>query len=85
MPPVADNACRHGARGIEMTPRTDGWNNVEAPEVCAIVRVIVSDDRGEYVLPFAVVFRDDDWFNASTREKLSHAVHVEDGCRGARN
>jgi hypothetical protein len=36
----------------------------------AIVYVLAVDNRGQYVIPFPVVFRDDSWWNARTGEKL---------------
>ncbi len=34
-----------------------GWNSTEAPEDGARVRVLASDDRGRYAIPFPVIFR----------------------------
>jgi hypothetical protein len=59
-----------------MTPTVE-WNNTEAPEEGAIVRVLVSDEGGEYVIPFQVVFRADSWFNAATGEELAEEIFIE--------
>ena len=32
--------------------------------------VLATDDRGQYEIPFYVVFRDDSWWNARTGEEL---------------
>ena len=32
--------------------------------------VLASDNRGQYEIPFPVVFRDDSWWNAHTGEEL---------------
>ncbi len=53
------------------------WNNTEAPEDGAVVRVLVSDQSGEYVIPFPVLFRADAWFNAATGEELAEEIFVE--------
>jgi hypothetical protein len=46
------------------------WNSTSPPEEGAIVRVLALDDRGQYLIPFPVVFRDDSWWNAHTGEEL---------------
>jgi hypothetical protein len=46
------------------------WNSTTAPEEGAIVRVLALDHRGQYLIPFPVVFRDDSWWNAHTGEEL---------------
>ena len=43
-----------------------------APEEGAIVYVLAKDDRGQYVIPFPVVFRDDSWWNAHTGKSSKH-------------
>jgi hypothetical protein len=50
-------------------PETE-WNSTTAPEEGAIVYVLAVDDWGQYVIPFPVVFRDDNWLNARTGEEL---------------
>ena len=60
-----------------MTSPPIEWNKTEAPEEGAIVRVLVSDDGGEYVIPFPVVFREDSWFNSATGEELADELFVE--------
>ena len=46
------------------------WNSTTAPEEGAIVYVLAQDNRGKYVIPFRVVFRDDSWWNPQTGEEL---------------
>jgi hypothetical protein len=46
------------------------WNSTTAPEEGAMVFVLAVDDRGQYAIPFPVVFRDDSWWNARTGEEL---------------
>ena len=46
------------------------WNSTTAPEEGAIVYVLAADGRGQYEIPFPVVFRDDSWWNARTGEEL---------------
>lgn len=46
------------------------WNNNEPPMNNAIVQVLAEDQRGQYEVPFPVVFRDDSWWNAHTGEEL---------------
>ncbi len=46
------------------------WNNWDAPENDALVYVLAEDQRGQYEVPFPVVFRDDRWRNAHTGEEL---------------
>jgi hypothetical protein len=50
-------------------PETE-WNSTTAPEEGAIVYVLAADNRGQYLIPFPVVFRDDSWWNARTGEEL---------------
>ena len=50
-------------------PETE-WNSTTAPEEGAIVYVLAADGRGQYEIPFPVVFRDDSWWNARTGEEL---------------
>jgi hypothetical protein len=46
------------------------WNSTTAPEEGAVVQVLAADNRGQYLIPFPVIFRDDTWWNASTGEEL---------------
>ena len=46
------------------------WNSTTTPEEGAIVHALASDNRGQYEIPFPVVFRDDSWWNARTGEEL---------------
>ena len=46
------------------------WNSERPPEDDAVVYVLAEDKRGEYELPFPVVFRDDRWWNAQTAQEL---------------
>jgi hypothetical protein len=50
-------------------PETE-WNRTTAPQEGAIVHVLAMDKRGQYLIPFPVVFRDDSWWNARTGEEL---------------
>jgi hypothetical protein len=50
-------------------PETE-WNSTTTPEEGATVYVLAADNRGQYVIPFLVVFRDDSWWNARTGEEL---------------
>jgi hypothetical protein len=54
---------------FEGMPETE-WNSETAPEEGAIVRVLGADHRGQYLIPFPVIFRDDCWWNALTGEEL---------------
>ena len=47
-----------------------GWNDTDAPAEGQLVQVRAKDGHGFYVLPFAVEFRDDGWFNPETGEEL---------------
>jgi hypothetical protein len=51
------------------TPETE-WNSTTTPEEGATVYVLAADNWGQYVIPFPVVFGDDSWWNARTREEL---------------
>jgi hypothetical protein len=46
------------------------WNSTTTPDEGEIVFVLAADDRRQYVIPFAVVFRDDSWWHAQTGEEL---------------
>ncbi len=46
------------------------WINADSPPEGQLVQVRAQDDHGFYILPFVVVFRDDDWWNARTEERL---------------
>lgn len=39
------------------------WNNWDAPENDDLVYVRAEDQRGQYEVPFPVVFRDERWWN----------------------
>jgi hypothetical protein len=59
---------RH-SRAFERTPGT-GWNSTASPEEDAIVDVLAQDSRGQYLIPFPVIFRDNRWWNVRTGEEL---------------
>ena len=44
------------------------WNSTTTPEEGAIVYVLAADNRGQYAIPFPVVFRDDSWWNAQSND-----------------
>ena len=46
------------------------WNDIDAPAEGQLVQIHAQDGHGFYVLPFAVEFRDDKWFNSETGEEL---------------
>ncbi len=46
------------------------WNSKTVPEEGSIVHVLAADSRGQYLVPFPVIFRDDTWWNACTGEEL---------------
>jgi hypothetical protein len=46
------------------------WNSTTTPEEGEIVYVLALDKRGQYEIPFPVVFRDKTWWNARTGEEL---------------
>ncbi len=46
------------------------WIDSDAPAEGQLVQVRALDGRGFYVLPFAVEFRDDGWYNRETGEQL---------------
>jgi hypothetical protein len=46
------------------------WNSTTAPEEGAVIYVLARDNVGQYVIPFPVVFRDDNWWNPHTGEEL---------------
>ena len=46
------------------------WIDTDAPAEGQIVQVRAQDGHGFYLLPFAVGFRDDGWFNPETGEEL---------------
>jgi hypothetical protein len=50
------------------------WNSTTTPEEGEIVYVLAQDNRGQYVIPFPVVFRDDSWWNFRTGEELEAFV-----------
>jgi hypothetical protein len=64
----------HHDASVQLSPAQpdveDGWNSTDVPDEGQIVRIRAQDRRGFYGLPFAVEFRDDDWFNAATGEPL---------------
>jgi hypothetical protein len=47
-----------------------GFRVDAAPDDGVVVDVCAEDRHGVYMLPFPVVFRDDDWWNAQTGEML---------------
>ncbi len=49
---------------------TQAWNSQTVPQDGAIVYVLAMDDKGKYELPFPVLFKNDSWLNASTREEI---------------
>ncbi len=49
---------------------THDWNSVTVPRDGAIVYVLAMDDKGKYEVPFPVLFKNDSWLNASTREEV---------------
>ena len=46
------------------------WIDTEEPDERQMVQVRTQDHRGIYVIPFAVQFKDDGWFNSETGEAL---------------
>jgi len=46
------------------------WIDTDAPAEGQIVQVRAHDGRGFYVLPFIIIFHDDEWWNARTEERL---------------
>ena len=64
------------AKRFEITARRLDleWNSTATPEEGAIVYVLASDNRGRYLIPFPVVFRDDRWWNARTGDELDTSV-----------
>jgi hypothetical protein len=42
------------------------WIDTDAPAEGQLVQVRAQDGHGFYVLPFVVIFRDDEWWNART-------------------
>ena len=46
------------------------WNSESPPLDDAVVYVLAEDKRGQYELPFPVVFRGDCWWNADTGDEL---------------
>lgn len=54
-------------------PETE-WNNSAPPEEGALVYVLAADKRGQYIIPFPVLFRDDSWWNARTGQKLNTRI-----------
>jgi hypothetical protein len=49
------------------------WNSETVPEEGAIVQVLAADGRGQYVIPFPVIFRDDCWWNARAFSRLTES------------
>lgn len=45
-----------------------------APDEGEIVYVLAQDNRGQYEIPFLVIFRDDSWRNFRTGEELEAFV-----------
>jgi hypothetical protein len=50
--------------------RDSKWNSETPPADGAIVYVLAADNRGQYEIPFPVVFTEDSWRNATTGEEL---------------
>ncbi len=46
------------------------WIDTDAPAEGQIVQVRAQDGHGFYVLPFIIIFHDDEWWNARTEERL---------------
>lgn len=46
------------------------WNSTTTPDEGSVVYVLAVDNRGRYLIPFPVVFRDNSWWNARTGEEL---------------
>jgi hypothetical protein len=46
------------------------WIDTDAPAEGQIVQVRAQDGSGFYVLPFIIIFHDDEWWNARTEERL---------------
>ncbi len=46
------------------------WNSHTVPQDGETVYVLATDDKGEYEVPFPVLFKEDSWLNASTYEEL---------------
>jgi|GEM_PF-6662219 len=46
------------------------WNREDAPPKGERVYVLAEDDRGEYAIPFLVIFTSDGAMNATTQEML---------------
>jgi hypothetical protein len=58
---------------VTNTQYDDGGRSREEAKQ-TIVYVLAADNRGQYVIPFPVVFRDDSWWNARTGEELDAFV-----------
>jgi hypothetical protein len=74
-PPRFRRESRIMIRSAPIRVRVDGmpkleWNNKTVPEEGAIVQALAADSRGQYLIPFPVVFRDDSWWNARTGAEL---------------
>lgn len=52
----------------------DGWRNDDTPPEGSIVDVVGQDNRGFYMIPFAVLFQNDSWFNAQTGQEIAAYV-----------
>jgi hypothetical protein len=50
------------------------WNRSDVPEDGALVEIIARDERGEYLVPFAVRFSGDAWLNAAKGNELQTYV-----------
>ncbi|MGO9768430.1 MAG: hypothetical protein ACLPSW_02535 [Roseiarcus sp.] len=46
------------------------WIDTDAPAKGQIVQVRSKNHHGFYIVPFPVEFRDDEWWNARTGQKL---------------
>jgi len=54
----------------------ENWRDDSAPTEGQTVRVLCRDKCGTYEIPFPVEFREDDWFNPSTRKPLADEVYI---------
>ncbi len=50
------------------------WNSETPPDEGDVVYVLAADNRGQYRIPFPVLFRDDRWWNAHTGEELEAVI-----------
>jgi hypothetical protein len=50
------------------------WNDTDAPIEGQLVQVRSKNHRGFYTVPFPVEFRDDEWWNVQTGQKLDCCI-----------